>query len=175
MTAAKKNQGVIDIHGKQYKTVALRVNEFREAFPDWSILTELVSNDSAVVMKASILNPDGRVIATGYAEEIRGSTNINKTSSVENCETSAIGRSLAAFGLAGEEYASADEVKGAIEQQSQLDSVEADWLSSLGGAPTLEELKDVFERATEYAKSRKDQVMLQRFVAEKDKAKARLS
>jgi N-acetylglucosamine kinase-like BadF-type ATPase len=55
--------------------------------------------------------------ATGLAHEVRDSTNINKTSHVENCETSAIGRALAALGLAGTEYASGDEVSNAIINQ----------------------------------------------------------
>ena len=110
-------QGIVNIHGKQYKTVALRVNEFREVNQDFGLETELVSNAEFVIMKATIKDELGRVIATGYAEEKRGSTMINKTSALENCETSAIGRALAAFGLAGEEYASADEVANAIHQQ----------------------------------------------------------
>ena len=114
-------QGVVNIHGKQYKTVALRVNEFREDKPDFGLETELISNDEFVIMKAIIKDEKGRVIATGFAEEKRGSSMINKTSALENCETSAIGRALAAFGLAGEEYASADEVANAINQQQSTD------------------------------------------------------
>lgn len=123
---SKKDTGIVNIHGKQYKTVAARVNDFRSIHKhDLSIVTELVSaTDKMVVMKASIINPSGFVIATGYAEEVRGSTNINKTSSLENCETSAIGRCLAAFGLAGTEYASADEVANAINQQKEITEAE---------------------------------------------------
>lgn len=110
----------VKIHGKEYETVASRVNRFRGDFMlDYSIRTELVSRDeNAVVMKALISDKDGRVIATGYAEENRSASSINKTSALENCETSAIGRALAAFGMAGTEYASADEVAQAITQQN---------------------------------------------------------
>lgn len=109
--------GKVQIHGKQYKTVALRVSEFREDHQDLSIQTEIVKDDgSIVIMKASILHFDN-VMATGFAEEIRGATQINTTSALENCETSAIGRALAAFGYGGEEYASANEVTQAILQQ----------------------------------------------------------
>ncbi len=66
----------------------------------------------------------GRTLSTGLAEEVRGSTNINKTSALENCETSAIGRALAFFGLGGTEIASADEVANAITQQGELEAVE---------------------------------------------------
>ena len=114
---ANKDSGVVNIHGKQYKTVALRVNEFRAEFPASGLITEIVQSGDPVVMKASIIDVDGRTIATGHAEENRSSSQINKTSALENCETSAIGRALAAFGLAGTEFASADEVANAIHQQ----------------------------------------------------------
>ena len=79
----------ISIHGKQYKTVNERVGEFRESYPDYTIKTKIISASDLVQMKASIISTEGRVIATGFAEEVRGSTNINKTSALENCETSA--------------------------------------------------------------------------------------
>ncbi len=112
--------GKVNIHGKQYSTVALRVKEFREKHKlELSIVTELVErDDSTVVMKASILDGKQNPIATGYAEERRDASMINKTSALENCETSAIGRALAAFGMAGTEYASADEVANAISNQN---------------------------------------------------------
>ena len=116
---AKK--GTVNIHGKEYKTVIMRVNEFRESFkPDdgWAIRTWLVSNeDGRVVIQASICDKDDHVVATGFAEEDRSQGKINKTSALENCETSAIGRALAAFGLGGEEYCSADELLTALDGQ----------------------------------------------------------
>ena len=110
----------VNIHGKEYHTVAERVQAFRETAPDLTIETEIVRwEGDDVVVKASI-SDNGKLIATGLAHEVRGSTNINKTSHVENCETSAIGRCLAAFGLGGStEYASADEVANAISQQNE--------------------------------------------------------
>lgn len=111
--------GVVKIHGKEYKTVALRVAEFRAAHPDYTISTDLVeANDVLVIMKASILNNEGRLLATGYAEEVRAASKINATSALENAETSAIGRCLSALGFGGSEYASADEVANAISQQN---------------------------------------------------------
>ena len=113
------SDGIVKIHGKEYKTVALRVAEFRAAHPDYTISTELVeANDVLVVMKASILDLDNRVIATGYAEEVRAASKINSTSALENAESSAVGRALAFFGLGGTEIASADEVASAISQQN---------------------------------------------------------
>jgi hypothetical protein len=113
--------GTVKIRGREYKTVALRVSEFREQCPasdGWAILTDIVERDAeTVVMRASIVK-DGIVLATGYAEENRKSSQINQTSCLENCETSCIGRALAAFGLGGSEYASANEVANAIHQQA---------------------------------------------------------
>lgn len=115
-----KDTGIVNIHGKDYKTVAKRVDEFRnEHKANLSIITSLVDRDeNTVVMKAEIIDKEGRTIATGYAEEHRTASQINKTSALENCETSAIGRALANFGLGGGEYASADEVANAINQQA---------------------------------------------------------
>jgi len=109
----------VKIHNKEYLTVAERVHTFRESHPDWAIQTELVDAGDAVIMKAAICNESGMLLATGYAEEVRGSTQINKTSALENCETSAVGRALAAMGYGGTEYASADEVATAISNQNE--------------------------------------------------------
>lgn len=116
-----KDTGIVNIHGKEYKTVAKRVDEFRKDHKtDMSIVTSIiVADEKTVVMKAEISDKEGRIIATGFAEEKRASKGINETSALENCETSAIGRALANFGLGGGEYASADEVANAINQQSQ--------------------------------------------------------
>ncbi len=125
--------GEVNIHGKNYKTVALRISEFRKDQPiedRWCVRTEIVaSTDEIVVMKASVAI-EGCIVGTGYAEEIRGSSNINTTSALENCETSAIGRALAACGYAGEEYASADEVTSAIQSEQDLkDAIEKNQIS----------------------------------------------
>lgn len=113
--------GVVNIHGKQYKTVALRVAEFRNEYTindGWGIVTTLIHHDTdTVVMKAEIVNPAGMVVGTGHGEEKRSASQINRTSAMENAETSAIGRALAAVGLAGTEYASADELANALHQQ----------------------------------------------------------
>ena len=118
--------GIIKIHKNDYKTVALRVTEFIASpkHEGWSIETDLISSGTNVVIKAFVKDVDGRVRGTGYAEEVRGSTNINKTSAVENCETSAIGRALSAVGFGGTEYASANEVTDAIIQQTAMNASE---------------------------------------------------
>ena len=110
----------IKIHGKEYKTVAERVNEIHEQEKDkpLSIETELVSWESPIVIfKATVTTSQGTF--TGHAYEDEGKGQINSTSALENCETSAIGRCLASAGLAGSQFASANEVQNAIHQQSE--------------------------------------------------------
>lgn len=120
---SKLKQGEIDIHGKTYQTVALRVSQFRKHHPDWTIASHVVENtENRVVVKAEIANEQGRLISTGYAEEFRAASKINKTSALENAETSAVGRALAFLGLGGEQIASADEVLNAVRQQEALES-----------------------------------------------------
>ncbi len=119
----KRDTGVVNIHGKEYKTVALRVSEFREKYPiddGWGIETQCYAVDAqTVIMRAIITDPQGRLVATGYAEEERSQRGINSTSALENSETSAIGRALSAAGLLGlGTYASADEVAQAISKQA---------------------------------------------------------
>tara|TARA_Y100000593_G_scaffold4242_2_gene8422 strand:+ start:1236 stop:1913 length:678 start_codon:yes stop_codon:yes gene_type:complete len=112
----------IEIHGKKYVTVPERVNLLREQHPidsGFGITTDLISiDDTRVLFKAEVIDAEGKTIGTGHAMEEFGSTQINQTSAVENCETSAIGRALAACGFAGTEYASANEVQNAIAQRS---------------------------------------------------------
>ena len=101
--------GKVNIHGKEYTTVAARVQRFREEHGDkYGIVTEVIDRtDNDVLVKASIIFTStvvhedlvpgravsyDRVIATGYAEERRDSSQINRTSALENAETSAIGQ-----------------------------------------------------------------------------------
>ena len=114
----------VKIHGKEYFTVAERIDRFRKDHPDQSIETQLISqDDEKVVMKALILNGE-QLISTGYAEEVRSASAINRTSALENAETSAVGRALAFYGLAGTEIASADEVAGAIGLQNSQELID---------------------------------------------------
>ena len=111
----------IQIHGKDYVMVKDRIIFFNENCPNGSIATELKATDNSFIFKA-IITPDVEKpsrIFSGHAEEIIGSSQINKTSALENCETSAIGRALGCMGIGVEEsFASADEVKNAKYQQS---------------------------------------------------------
>ncbi len=113
---------------RMYETVAERVKKFRATYPvdsGWQLLTEIeFPADGLVLCRARIVDPAGRVIATGTAEEVRGSSMINKTSAVENAETSAIGRALFAAGFGGGEFCSADELMTALKRQEELMAAE---------------------------------------------------
>ena len=115
---AKK--GFINIHGKQYATVAQRLQEFRKRYPLAQITTHLEKDEDNIVIFSSAIWVDGVVVATGWAEEVRGSSKINDTSALENCETSSVGRALAFVGLGIDgSIASAEEVQNAIEIQNK--------------------------------------------------------
>ena len=116
-------EGIVKIHGREYKTVALRVSEFRAEYPiekGWSISTELLYQDEAKVIVKAIVAHGNEPRGSGHAEEYRDASKINRTSALEVAETSAIGRALAAIGLAGTEYASANEVLTAIAAQDKI-------------------------------------------------------
>ena len=127
----------VKIHGKDYITVAERVAEFHEKHKEdrKSIITELLKfEDSIVVMKASVyINEETYV---GHAYEDIGSSKINETSALENCETSAIGRALAGAGFAGTEYASADELVSALEKQKDGYVAKTPQKKAGGGLPS---------------------------------------
>lgn len=109
----------VSIHNKDYWTVAERIAKLRDEHPDYTVETQLISQDAEKVIMKGLIMDGERLISTGYAEEVRGSSTINTTSALENAETSAVGRALAFFGLAGTEIASADEVAGAIASQHE--------------------------------------------------------
>ena len=114
-----KDLKTTNIKGKEYVEVNQRIKGFRQLYPEGSILTEIISLENGfVVMKATVL-VNGEIIGTGHAFEKESSSYINKTSYIENCETSAVGRALGMCGIGIDtSVASAEEVALAIEQQS---------------------------------------------------------
>ena len=81
----------------EYETVEERLKRLYKTYPQARVLTELVYNDAnRFIVKAEIYFDylDGSPVATGFAEEIVGASPVNKTSALENCETSAIGRAI---------------------------------------------------------------------------------
>lgn len=131
-----------DIKGKAYAEVQERITAFRKLFPDGFITTNVISSEGGmVIMGASCgyYNEDGsmHVLGTGTAYEKEGSSQINRTSFIENCETSAVGRALgmAGFGIVAS-LASADEVSNAIyQQETQPAPAPAPTQVYIGGAP----------------------------------------
>tara|TARA_B100000902_G_C27313563_1_gene919891 strand:+ start:362 stop:889 length:528 start_codon:yes stop_codon:yes gene_type:complete len=111
----------VNIKGKQYVEVNERLRYFRETYPNFALTSEVLEKtENSILILASVVNEDGRVVATGMAEEEKGSTFINKTSYVENCETSAWGRALGNFGIGIDtSVASANEVNNAIANQTK--------------------------------------------------------
>ena len=124
----KVNQTIktTDIKGKEYAEVNQRIKAFRMLYPEGIIDTTMISNiDGVCVFKAQVGyyedDVDGcvRWLGTGYAYEKEGSTFINKTSYIENAETSAVGRALGMCGLGiDKSVASAEEVQNAINNQN---------------------------------------------------------
>jgi hypothetical protein len=85
-----------------YEPVAARLDRWLKENPKGMVRTHLLSQPGDdICMFCAGLWLDGELIATGHAEEVRGAGNVNRTSHVENCETSAIGRALANAGMAG--------------------------------------------------------------------------
>lgn len=85
---AEANKGIptVSIKGKEYIMVKDRIKRFREIMPDGSIMTDVLDmSDGTITIKATVTDPEGRILATGIAHEIEGSSNINRTSHVENC------------------------------------------------------------------------------------------
>lgn len=111
----------VDIKGKQYIPVNERIKAFRLLYPRGKILTEIIGlADGVVTMKAEAYDDEDRLLGTGHAQEKEGSSFINKTSYIENCETSCIGRALGAVGIGLDEgFASYEEVANAKLQQSE--------------------------------------------------------
>lgn len=107
------------IHNKNYITVANRVGILRKHFGTRAtVTTKIIENtENRVVMRANIFI-DRELVSTGTAEEFRAASHINKTSALENCETSCIGRALSFLGLTNSEVASAEEVQQAKQQQA---------------------------------------------------------
>lgn len=115
-----------NIKGKEYAEVNQRVKAFRTLYPEGFITTEILCREGGLcIIKATVGHyTDGKsvILATGTAYEKEGSSQINRTSYIENCETSAVGRALgmAGFGI-DTSIASADEMNNALLQQNTSD------------------------------------------------------
>lgn len=114
----------IDFKGKKYVLVSDRVLFFNDNYPDGSIMTEMMSEpkDEVVIIKATIKPSEGQNRTfTGYSQAKWGDGYINKTSALENAETSAVGRALAFMGIGViESIASVDEINKAQNQEKTV-------------------------------------------------------
>ena len=121
---------VADIKGKGYAPVNQRIKAFRMVHPCGRIVTEMLKNDKDMcIFRCIVYDADMKTLATGTAYETPNSTYINKTSYIENCETSAVGRALgfAGFGIDAS-IASKEEVENANRKQDDIARRERDEL-----------------------------------------------
>lgn len=160
----------VDIKGKEYVLVKDRILAFNATFPGGSIETELLSRpeDDRIVVRAKVsipmkakINGDGEeklVFArsvngeigepymqtfTGHSQAVIGDGYINKTSALENAETSAVGRALAMMGIGViDSIASADEIKKTTHTLNKITS---------GQKFTADELEDAVQYAPDEA------------------------
>ena len=120
--AATETMKTVPIKGKDYVQVTERVKAFRTICPGGTISTDIISIDeSMVIMRATVSDEDGKVLATGLAFERPDSSYINKTSYIENCETSAVGRALGWLAIGVDaSMASAEELVNALKGQERI-------------------------------------------------------
>jgi hypothetical protein len=104
-----------------YEPVAARLDRWLKDHPEGRVITDLVHYLQDVAVFKAELWLDGEIIATGWAEEVRGQGNVNRTSHVENCETGAVGRALANAGYAGSDVSKrpSREEMGKVQRMSQ--------------------------------------------------------
>ena len=147
-----KEMNTTDIKGKEYVEVNQRIKAFRKLFPEGTIETDILKLEGTIcVIKATIKVGD-KILGTGIAYENEGSTFINKTSYIENCETSAVGRALGMLGLGIDtSVASAEEVQNAINNQDPTEE-EANQLTITFGKYKGKLLKDLINEDMNYVK-----------------------
>ena len=137
----------VDIKGKAYVEVNERIKYFRENYKGWSLESDLLSLDNGVcVIKATIRDENGIVKANGLAYEKENSTFINKTSYIENCETSAWGRALGNLGIGIDtSIASAEEVINTVNNQPKPKLNDSSIYISLAKLTDLNLIKNFYE------------------------------
>lgn len=153
LAIANEQIKTIDIKGKEYSEVNQRIKAFRMVYPQGSIQTKMISNqDGVCIFEAHVYTEEGVLLGTGTAYEKEDSSFINKTSYIENCETSAVGRALgmAGFGI-DVSIASAEEMQNAIQNQ-EVTEAEALNYELTFGKYKANTLKEVYDKDKEYIK-----------------------
>ena len=130
---ANKSISTTNIKGKDYAEVNQRIKAFRMVYPTGTIETEMLSNDNGIcVFKAFAKDEEGKVIGIGHAYEKEGTSFINNTSYIENCETSAVGRALGMCGFGIDaNVASYEEVANAVYNQAKIRIEQLQFISNL--------------------------------------------
>ena len=112
----------VDIKGKPYVEVKTRVQWFRKNIENGCIETEIVHFDKESIMCKTKVHVNGALVATGMAHEDKNASNVNKTSFVECCETSSVGRALGMLGIGiATSVDTAGTVAAAIAQQEDTE------------------------------------------------------
>ena len=147
-----KDMNTTDIKGKDYVEVNQRIKAFRKLYPEGTIETEILKLEGTMCVIKATVKINELVLGTGIAYENEGSTFINKTSYIENCETSAVGRALGMCGLGIDtSVASAEEVQNAINNQEPTEE-EANQLTISFGKYKGKLLKDLINEDMNYVK-----------------------
>ena len=134
-----------------YEPVEDRLRRFWADHPEGHVTTSLVHVERLegrpvqYVVQASVHAAEGRLLATGYAEEMVGSSNVNKTSALENCETSAIGRALA-----NANYAPKGK-RPSREEMAKAERATDDGLALVAAATTEDELRALWSHTELHA------------------------
>lgn len=133
---------------EEYATVEERLEKFWHDHPNGAVITDIVKHEGDVcIFKALIFFERGAdLVATGFAEEIRDASPVNKTSFVENAETSAIGRALAACGYQMKKRPSREEMEK-VQRRNQVGSAAKPVEVEDPNAPVSEEFRKTFEAA----------------------------
>lgn len=110
---------------KEYAEVNQRIKAFRMVYPMGCIKTEMISNVNGVcIFRTEVMDENGILLGTGTAYEKENGSFINKTSYIENAETSSVGRALGMCGFGIDtSVASYEEVKNAQLNQEQENNV----------------------------------------------------
>ena len=101
---------------QEYETVDERIQRFYRDNANGRIETELLDHDgehgkTRWIVRAEVYKADGEHAAgVGHAFELDGQGMANKTSALENAETSAVGRALAQAGYSGSRRTTREEM-----------------------------------------------------------------
>ncbi len=111
-------RGLIRVQGGLlYLKAPYRVLWMREEHPDWAIVTSIEYADyekGFAVVRAVIMDGDGRIMATAHSEESRG-----KLPYLKKAETGAIARALALCGY-GTQFGELEDVEGTDSLSGEL-------------------------------------------------------